>query len=122
MGILKSLIHSHPNQYEKFDIKILSTNQWSMHAQTAQRFINPLGNILLAGDAAHRFPPAGGFGMNTGLQDVHNLAWKLALVTAGLAKEKLVHKTYEEGMSVCSVRVYVVYECRGVGVYGCMSV
>ena len=36
------------------------------------------GRVLLAGDAAHRFPPAGGFGMNTGIQDAHNLAWKLA--------------------------------------------
>ena len=34
--------------------------------------------MLLAGDAAHSFPPAGGFGMNTGIQDAHNLAWKLA--------------------------------------------
>jgi 2-polyprenyl-6-methoxyphenol hydroxylase-like FAD-dependent oxidoreductase len=34
--------------------------------------------VFLAGDAAHRFPPAGGFGMNTGVQDAHNLAWKLA--------------------------------------------
>ena len=37
-----------------------------------------MGNAFLAGDAAHRFPPAGGFGMNTGIQDAHNLAWKLA--------------------------------------------
>ncbi len=36
------------------------------------------GRVFLAGDAAHRFPPAGGFGMNTGVQDAHNLAWKLA--------------------------------------------
>ena len=36
------------------------------------------GNVYLAGDAAHAFPPAGGFGMNTGVQDAHNLAWKLA--------------------------------------------
>jgi putative polyketide hydroxylase len=38
------------------------------------------GGISLVEDAAHVFPPAGGFGMNTGLQDVHNLAWKLAWV------------------------------------------
>jgi 2-polyprenyl-6-methoxyphenol hydroxylase-like FAD-dependent oxidoreductase len=37
-----------------------------------------VGRVFLAGDAAHRFPPAGGFGMNTGVQDAHNLAWKLA--------------------------------------------
>mmetsp|Transcript_22946 Transcript_22946/g.59960 ORF Transcript_22946/g.59960 Transcript_22946/m.59960 type:complete len:174 (-) Transcript_22946:1156-1677(-) len=36
--------------------------------------------IFLVGDAAHCFPPAGGFGMNTGVQDAHNLAWKLAMV------------------------------------------
>ena len=39
--------------------------------------------MFLAGDAAHRFPPAGGFGMNTGIQDAHNLAWKLAAVLHG---------------------------------------
>jgi hypothetical protein len=42
--------------------------------------LSQVGNAFLAGDAAHRFPPAGGFGMNTGIQDAHNLAWKL---TAG---------------------------------------
>lgn len=36
------------------------------------------GRVFFAGDAAHQFPPAGGFGMNTGIQDAHNLAWKLA--------------------------------------------
>ena len=41
-----------------------------------------VGNAFLAGDAAHRFPPAGGFGMNTGFQDAHNLAWKLAAGTS----------------------------------------
>jgi len=35
------------------------------------------GRVFLAGDAAHHFPPHGGFGMNSGIQDVHNLAWKL---------------------------------------------
>ena len=41
------------------------------------------GRVFLAGDAAHRFPPAGGFGQNTGIQDAHNLAWKLAAVLQG---------------------------------------
>jgi len=39
--------------------------------------------VFLVGDAAHRFPPAGGFGMNTGIQDAHNLAFKLAAALVG---------------------------------------
>jgi len=48
------------------------------------------GRILLAGDAAHVHSPAGGQGLNTGLQDSHNLAWKLALVIKGRAGEELL--------------------------------
>ena len=49
-----------------------------------------VGRVFLVGDAAHRFPPAGGFGMNTGIQDSHNLAWKLAAVLGGRAKPALL--------------------------------
>ena len=52
------------------------------------------GNILLAGDAAHINSPLGGQGMNTGLGDADNLAWKLALVVRGKASERLLD-TYE---------------------------
>src|SRR5262249_17496803 len=52
------------------------------------------GRIFLAGDAAHHMPPTGGFGMNTGVQDVHNLAWKLAAVLQGWAAPALLD-TYE---------------------------
>lgn len=52
------------------------------------------GRVFLAGDAAHIHSPAGGQGMNTGLQDAHNLAWKLALVHAGQAPASLLD-TYE---------------------------
>jgi len=48
------------------------------------------GRVLLAGDAAHVHSPAGGQGMNTGLQDAFNLAWKLALVSRGLAGQGLL--------------------------------
>ncbi|KAG0028141.1 hypothetical protein BGZ81_004990 [Podila clonocystis] len=50
--------------------------------------------IFLAGDAAHVHSPAGGQGMNTGLQDSYNLAWKLGLVLDGLAPESIL-ETYE---------------------------
>jgi 2-polyprenyl-6-methoxyphenol hydroxylase-like FAD-dependent oxidoreductase len=53
-----------------------------------------LGRVFLVGDAAHIHSPAGGQGMNTGLQDAHNLAWKLALVQTGSAPDSLLD-TYE---------------------------
>ncbi|KAF9924455.1 hypothetical protein FBU30_005577 [Linnemannia zychae] len=52
--------------------------------------------IFLAGDAAHVHSPAGGQGLNTGLQDAHNLAWKLGFVLNGLAKPEFLLPTYEE--------------------------
>ena len=52
------------------------------------------GRVFLAGDAAHVVPPNGGFGGNTGLQDAHNLAWKLALILAGVAGPGLLD-TYD---------------------------
>jgi 2-polyprenyl-6-methoxyphenol hydroxylase-like FAD-dependent oxidoreductase len=48
------------------------------------------GHIFLAGDAAHIHSPAGGQGMNTGMQDAINLAWKLAMVVHGDARESLL--------------------------------
>jgi 2-polyprenyl-6-methoxyphenol hydroxylase-like FAD-dependent oxidoreductase len=48
------------------------------------------GRVFVAGDAAHIHSPAGGQGMNTGIQDVHNLAWKLALVLKGAAAPALL--------------------------------
>jgi len=60
-------------------IEVLSIKPWTMAATVAQSFfVGDSKRIILAGDAAHAFPPAGGFGMNTGMQDAHNLAWRLA--------------------------------------------
>ena len=52
-----------------------SATSWAMRAVVAQRL--SAGRVHLMGDAAHQFPPAGAFGANTGLQDAHNLCWKL---------------------------------------------
>ena len=60
---------------------IQSAKAWTMSSMIAERYYDDDDDdeqVVLVGDAAHVFPPAGGFGMNTGLQDVHNLAWKLA--------------------------------------------
>jgi 2-polyprenyl-6-methoxyphenol hydroxylase-like FAD-dependent oxidoreductase len=53
-------------------------------------------NVFFAGDAAHVHSPAGGQGMNTGLQDAYNLGWKLALVTRGLSAAGLLDTYHEE--------------------------
>jgi len=73
-------------------IRIDSVGNWNMSAQVAERYRD--GRILLAGDAAHRFPPSGGLGMNTGVQDAHNLAWKLVAILDGSASPELL-TTYE---------------------------
>lgn len=58
------------------------------------------GRILLAGDAAHMHLPAGGQGMNVGLQDAMNLGWKLALVCKGEAPDSLLDSYGEERRAV----------------------
>ena len=62
------------------DVEVLTHRPWTMSSTVAESYLaGPSKRVVLAGDAAHAFPPAGGFGMNTGLQDAHNLAWRLAL-------------------------------------------
>ncbi|MFD0392423.1 FAD-dependent monooxygenase [Streptomyces nogalater] len=54
------------------------------------------GRVLLAGDAAHQHFPTGGVGMNVGIQDAHNLGWKLAAVLGGRAGETLLDTYHDE--------------------------
>ena len=60
------------------EVEVDEVAAWVAAAEVADRF--QAGRILIAGDAAHVVPPNGGFGGNTGIQDAHNLAWKLAAV------------------------------------------
>ncbi|KAK9072259.1 hypothetical protein SSX86_008692 [Deinandra increscens subsp. villosa] len=76
------------------DINVVDIKPWVMHAEVAEKYLASENRIILAGDAAHRFPPAGGFGMNTGIQDAHNLAWKLAAIIKGIAPISIL-STYE---------------------------
>src|SRR5262249_13527946 len=71
---------------------VLAVLHWPMAARIASPF--RAGRVLLAGDAAHVIPPAGGQGLNVGIQGVHNLAWKLAGVLRGWAGADLLD-TYE---------------------------
>ncbi|WP_407165205.1 FAD-dependent monooxygenase [Bradyrhizobium sp. ORS 111] len=70
------------------DVTLLNRSIWRMSKQVAAQFRK--GRVFVVGDAAHRFPPTGGFGLNSGVQDAHNLAWKLAYVLRGAASERLL--------------------------------
>lgn len=74
------------------EVEVLGMVSWTMQADWATRWRS--GNVFLAGDAAHRMTPAGGHGLNTGVQDVHNLCWKIAAVLQGWAGPDLLD-TYE---------------------------
>ena len=74
------------------NFEIESISPWRMSAQVAKTY--SANRVFLVGDAAHRFPPTGGLGMNTGIPDAHNLIWKLVSVLKGHSSEKLLD-TYE---------------------------
>jgi 2-polyprenyl-6-methoxyphenol hydroxylase-like FAD-dependent oxidoreductase len=67
--------------------------RYRVHSRTVPRYRD--GRVFLVGDAAHVHSPAGAQGMNTGIQDAYNLAWKLALVERGVADVDLLD-TYEQ--------------------------
>lgn len=67
---------------------------YQFHAATADRW--QAGRVFIAGDAAHQTPPFLGQGMNAGMRDVINLAWKLPMVVNGVADESLLETYYAE--------------------------
>ncbi|CAM9132737.1 unnamed protein product, partial [Hapterophycus canaliculatus] len=112
----------------RLKINIRSVRPWTMNALVADKYFCEGGSIregtsaahnqgtledgsgrgdsgvFLVGDAAHQFPPAGGFGLNTGVQqDAHNLAWKLAAVYHGLASPDLL-LSYEQERKPVAMR------------------
>lgn len=76
------------------EIEIKSILPWESAMRVADHFQQ--GRVFLAGDAAHQMPPWGGQGANTGVADVHNLAWKLALVLKGQASPRLLETYHVE--------------------------
>lgn len=89
--VLYEEIEARIKEEAELDLDITRVDWFStykVHTRHVERFSS--GRCFLAGDAAHIHTPAGGQGMNTGIQDAYNLAWKLALVLKGSAKEEIL--------------------------------
>ena len=72
----------------ELNVEVLGIGFWQCSAMVTERFQD--GSVFLLGDAAHETTPSGGFGMNLGVQDAQNLAWKLAAVLHGHAHPSLL--------------------------------
>ena len=89
-------IEQHVRQETEIPLQITAVDWFSaykVHSRHVDRFSE--GRCFLAGDAAHIHTPAGGQGMNTGIQDAYNLAWKLASVLKGQANGRILD-TYNQ--------------------------
>lgn len=85
-------------EFDIYNVNWFST--YKVHSRRVNRFSK--GRCFLAGDAAHIHSPAGAQGMNTGIQDGYNLAWKLALVLRGDADARLLDTYNEERVEVAT--------------------
>lgn len=88
-----------------FEFELLGTQHWHHHQSVARRW--RLGNVFLAGDAAHLFVPTGGVGMNTGIGDAVDLGWKLDATLKGWGGAQLL-ESYEEERKPVAVRNSVI--------------
>jgi len=74
--------------FEMDDLEFKFAIPWTMNSEIAKSYQQ--NRFFLIGDAAHRFPPSGGLGLNTGVLEANNLAWKIAGVMKGWASQKLL--------------------------------
>ena len=88
---IRELIRNHiGDDVDKLDI--IRIRAYTHNSRVANRFVD--GRVVLIGDAAHITPPWAGQGLNSGIRDVGNVAWKLAAVLKGYASEKII-KSYD---------------------------
>ena len=98
--VLYEEIEKEIKEQAKLDLELSDVRWFSLykvHSRRVNKFSK--GRCFLAGDSAHIHSPAGAQGMNTGIQDAYNLAWKLALVVKGIASEKLLDSYNEERLA-----------------------
>ncbi|TDL23952.1 hypothetical protein BD410DRAFT_720172, partial [Rickenella mellea] len=94
---------------------ILGHFRWLSYFKPNMRMANNFqeGHVFIVGDAAHVHSPTGGQGMNSGVQDSFNLAWKLSLVVKGYASENLLSSYSEERLPVISEMLQRVTSIHG---------
>ncbi|MEU6235851.1 FAD-dependent monooxygenase [Kitasatospora sp. NPDC047058] len=83
------------------EVEVTGKAPWHAAERVAERYSG--GRVFLAGDSAHEMSPTGAFGSNTGIQDAHNLAWKLAAVLGGWAGPGLLETYGQERRPVARV-------------------
>ncbi|MBB5913834.1 2-polyprenyl-6-methoxyphenol hydroxylase-like FAD-dependent oxidoreductase [Nocardia transvalensis] len=98
VDLIRAMIGEHD-----IPVEVLARSAWDTGTFVADEYRRD--RIFLAGDAAHRHAPWGGFGGNTGIADVHNLAWKLAAVLAGTAGPALLDTYAAERRARATVAV-----------------
>ncbi|MGW0044571.1 FAD-dependent monooxygenase [Rhodococcus sp. NPDC003348] len=87
----------------ELELNVISVNHWIIEGVHAERYRE--GRILLAGDAAHKHPPTSGLGLNSGIGDAHNIAWKLAAVLRGWADLDLLDSYEAERLPVAQQNI-----------------
>jgi len=93
---------------EDLKVDIITTGRWELSALIAKKFQS--GRVFLAGDSAHTLPPnRGGYGANTGIEDVHNLAWKLSAVLSGTSKPELLDSYEAERRPIAWLRYHQIF-------------
>jgi 2-polyprenyl-6-methoxyphenol hydroxylase-like FAD-dependent oxidoreductase len=106
-GRCAALVRAALGVAEDYPVEVENIQLWTAAADTAQSFRQ--GRVFLAGDAAHTMPPTGGFGGNTGVADVHNLVWKLAMVLRGEADATLLDSYDPERRPIAALTVEQAY-------------
>ncbi|KAL2860078.1 FAD binding domain-containing protein [Aspergillus pseudodeflectus] len=98
-SLCRKTLNAAIGQHVKYDV--LSYRPWVLSRKVANQY--RIGRVFLAGDAAHSFPPTGGLGLNSGLGDVHNLAYKLAAVHQGWARDGVLDTYHADRRQVALV-------------------
>lgn len=83
---------------DDIEYELKSILPWERHRRVADRYHS--GRVFLAGDAVHQYSPTGGLGMNTGIQEAVDIAWKLAAVLNGWGGDRLLESYFDDRQPV----------------------